>query len=126
MGELEATSPVGPSRRALLGGAAGVGIALLAPQRARAQARTLQFWTTQRGPTQVKAYEDIWKSFEAANPGYTFAVQYMTKEEYLPELTAALAADAAPDLMSQRTLQPLALSMTSWTRTMRPDHGCHP
>jgi multiple sugar transport system substrate-binding protein len=94
----------GASRRTVLkglGAAAFAGTGLLAaPTVLRAQGKTLAFWTTQRGPTQVKAYEEIWKAFEAKNPGYTVAAQYMTEEEYLPKLTAALAADQAPDLMS--------------------------
>lgn len=94
----------GATRRSILRGIgtaaiAGTGI-LAAPSVLRAQGRTLAFWTTQRGPTQVKAYKEIWNAFEAANPGYTVAAQYLTEEEYLPKLTAALAANAAPDLMS--------------------------
>jgi multiple sugar transport system substrate-binding protein len=94
----------GTTRRSLLKGlgvaaVAGTGI-LAAPNVLRAQGKTLAFWTTQRGPTQMKAYEEIWKAFEAANPGYTVASQYLTEEEYLPKLTAALASDSAPDLMS--------------------------
>jgi multiple sugar transport system substrate-binding protein len=92
----------GTTRRAVLQGVGTVAAASLitAPTVVRAQAKTLAFWTTQRGPTQVAAYGEIWKAFEAANPGYTVASQYLTEEEYLPKLTSALAADAAPDLMS--------------------------
>ncbi|GGE41167.1 sugar ABC transporter substrate-binding protein [Agaricicola taiwanensis] len=92
------------TRRSLLKGmgllaAAGTGV-LAAPHVVRAQGKTLAFWTTQRGPTQMKAYEEIWKAFEAANPGFTVAPQYLTEEEYLPKLTAAMAANQVPDLMS--------------------------
>jgi multiple sugar transport system substrate-binding protein len=92
----------GATRRQVLKGigAATVAGALGAPHVARAQGRELAFWTTQRGPTQIAAYEEIWKAFAAANPGYTVAPQYLTEETYLPKLTAALAANSPPDLMS--------------------------
>lgn len=94
----------GMTRRSVLKGLVAPAVvsagALAAPRTLRAQARTLAFWTTQRGPTQVAAYAAIWKAFEAENPGYTVAAQYLTEEEYLPKLSSALAANAAPDLMS--------------------------
>lgn len=86
--------------QAIAAGGAGGAALLGAPAVLRAQTKTLAFWTTQRGPTQKKAYDEIWAAYEAANPGSHVAVQYLSEEEYLPKLTAALAADAAPDLMS--------------------------
>lgn len=89
-----------PTRRnVLLGGASLGATALFAPGIARAQDRELAFWTTQRGPTQVAAYEEIWAGF-TAETGWRVSIQTMTEEEYLPRLSAALAANLAPDLMS--------------------------
>ncbi|WP_157961973.1 ABC transporter substrate-binding protein [Acuticoccus kandeliae] len=92
------------SRRTVLKGMGAAGLAgaasLSMPSIVRAQDKTVQFWTTQRGPTQQPVYEEIWKAFEAANPGVTVAIQYTTEEEYLPKLTAALASGNAPNLMS--------------------------
>ena len=92
------------TRRSILKGAGALAAAgavtLATPHIVRAQGRTLAFWTTQRGPTQLPAYEAIWAAFEKENPGFKVAAQYLTEEEYLPKLTAAQAADQAPDLMS--------------------------
>ena len=97
-------SVTGATRRSVLKGAGAAAVAatslVAGPGILRAQTKTLAFWTTQRGPTQVPVYTAIWKAFEAANPGYTVAAQYLTEEEYLPKLTSALAANAPPDLMS--------------------------
>jgi multiple sugar transport system substrate-binding protein len=73
---------------------------LAAPTILRAQGKPLSFWTTQRAPQQVAAYEAIWKAFEAKNPGSQVVIEYITEEEYLPKLSSALAAGAAPALMS--------------------------
>lgn len=93
-----------PSRRSVLKGLSAAGVAgaatLAAPHIARAQSKTVQFWTTQRGPTQVEAYEAIWAAFEEANPGVEVVIQYTTEEEYLPKLTAAQAGDILPNLVS--------------------------
>lgn len=92
-----------PSRRTVLKGLTAAGVAgtatLAAPAIVRAQTK-VQFWTTQRGPTQVPVYEAIWKAFEEANPGVEVTVQYTTEEEYLPKLTAAQAGDILPNLVS--------------------------
>src|SRR5262245_34074858 len=92
------------SRRAILKGLAAAGAVgltgLASPSILRAQGKTLAFWTTQRGPTQTTAYDEIWKAFEKENPGFTIAIQYLTEEEYLPKLTSALAAGSPPALMS--------------------------
>lgn len=88
-------------RRAVLKGIGGLGLAALAaPHIARADTKELAFWTTQRAPEQVDAYNAIWHGFEAANPGVHVAIQYMTEEEYLPKFTAALAGGTPPALMS--------------------------
>jgi multiple sugar transport system substrate-binding protein len=92
------------SRRGVLKGFGALGAAgfagLAMPTVLRAQARKLAFWTTQHAPAQVAAYEAIWKGFEAKNPGTQVAIEYLTEEEYLPKLSSALAAGAAPALMS--------------------------
>lgn len=92
------------SRRTVLrglGALGAIGVAeLAAPHVVRAQGREVAFWTTQRAPVQMAVYEEIWKGFEAKNPGTRVTVQYVTEEEYLPKLTSALAAGAAPALMS--------------------------
>ena len=91
----------GLSRRSLLATAAAAAAGVVAaPHIAGAQVKTLAFWTTQRGPTQVKVYEEVWAEFSKQNPNIKIETQYLTEEEYLPKLTSALAANAAPALMS--------------------------
>lgn len=88
------------SRRSVLRGAVSMAaIGLFAPAIARAQGRELNFWTTQRAPAQGEAYAAIWDAF-TQETGYKVNVTGMTEEEYLPRLSAALAAGSAPDLMS--------------------------
>ncbi len=91
---------IAPSRRTILKSVGAALVPLAAPHVLRAQGRELAFWTTQRAPQQTAVYEEIWKAFEAKNPGTRIAIQYLTEEEYLPKLSAALAAGAAPALMS--------------------------
>lgn len=87
-------------RRGLLAGAAGMAGVLAMPSIARAQARVIQFWGTQRAPEQREAYEQIFAAFSRAHPGFSVNYDLVTEETILPRLSAALAARTPPDLIS--------------------------
>ena len=85
-------------RRGLL--AATAACVLATPPVARAQARVIQFWGTQRAPEQREAYELIIADFARANPGYNVTYDTVTEETVLPRLSAAFAARQPPDIIS--------------------------
>ena len=82
------------------GAALAVAGSLAMPNIARAQTTTLQFWTTQRGTSQRKAYQKIISEFEKQYPEFKVNFQIYGEEEAITKLAAARAAGNLPDVMS--------------------------
>jgi multiple sugar transport system substrate-binding protein len=89
----------GVGRRALMGGAAAIGLG--APLVARAQqATTLRWWSPQTAPAQREAYMFQIRTFEEANPGVRVAFEATSDEGYPAQLAAAFASGQVPSVVT--------------------------
>jgi multiple sugar transport system substrate-binding protein len=89
----------GVGRRAVLGGAAAVGLGT--PFAAKAQAPiTLRWWSPQTAPAQREAYNFQIRTFEEANPGVRVAFEATSDEGYPAQLAAAFASGQVPSVVT--------------------------
>ncbi len=89
----------GPSRRAVLGGAAALGLS--APSLARAQAgQTIRWWSPQTAPAQREAYNFQIRTFEEANPGLRVVFEATSDEGYPAQMAAAFASGQVPSVVT--------------------------
>jgi len=64
---------------------------------------TLRVFTLQGQPTQLKAYQKMVASFEAAHPGITVSILSVSQTDLWPKLAASYAGGDVPDLVLQMT-----------------------
>ena len=81
---------------AVIAGAAATGRV----NRAFGQEKTIQFWSSQTSPEQLKAYEQYVASFEAAHPGLKVNVTLSGGADNWAKLTAAFGSGDVPDLVA--------------------------
>lgn len=110
-------------RRAALSGAAGLGIAAIAPaiHRAGAQdAATLRWWGVAGSPAQLAAYKAQIAAFEAANPGLKVVFEGTSGEKYAAQFAAAFAARQLPHVV---THLPSFAAGTYWSKGLLEPFG---
>ena len=89
------------SRRAVLEGMAAAGAMAVVPRRLRAQEKiTLRWWSPQSSPDQLAAYEAQIAAFEALHKNVTVVFEKTSDEGYAPQLAAAFASGAVPNVVT--------------------------
>ncbi|MBM3431340.1 MAG: extracellular solute-binding protein, partial [Bacteroidetes bacterium] len=91
------------SRRTLLAGIGGAGLAAAAPaiRPASAQAQvTLRWWSPQNAPAQRAAYNFQIETFQQANPGVRVLYEPTSDEGYPAQLAAAFSSGQVPNLVT--------------------------
>lgn len=92
------------TRRALLQGLAGTGlatgVALTAGCGETDGRATLRWWSPQASPDQLKTYKAQIASFEAAHPGIRVAFEAISDEGYPAQFAAAFAARQVPNIVT--------------------------
>lgn len=94
----------GPTRRALLRGLAGTGLAaglaLTAGCGGNDGQATLRWWSPQASPDQLKTYKAQIAAFEAKHPGFRVAFEATSDEGYPAQFAAAFAARQLPNIVT--------------------------
>jgi multiple sugar transport system substrate-binding protein len=100
------------TRRKLVGsGAAMAGTMIAATAggpfvtRARAQARTVRFLTTETDPNSVRVLKEQIAEYEQATPGVKIEPEFLSWGDMYPKLVAAIAAKAPPEVVYLEDMQ---------------------
>jgi len=94
------TDRTGPTRRAVIGGIAGTGAALLSGCGSAGTRKTLRWWSPQASPDQVAGYRRQIARFEAAHPGIRVRFEPTSDEGYPAQLAAAFASGQVPNIVT--------------------------
>lgn len=91
------------SRRAVIAGIGGAGLAAAAPAIRPASAQgqvTLRWWSPQNAPAQRAAYNFQIETFQQANPGVRVLYEPTSDEGYPAQLAAAFSSGQVPNLVT--------------------------
>lgn len=88
------------SRRTLLQGVAGAGLALTAACGAKDTRKALRWWSPQASPEQLRAYRAQIAAFEAKNPDIRVVFEPTSDEGYPAQFAAAFAAKQLPNIVT--------------------------